>query len=147
MPNVAQVAEFFSAFFRGVQLFLGFCGAMTLGVGGVGVANIMFLVISERTREIGLRMALGAKSHHILAQILLEAFVIVMLGALIGFSVSWLIVTSLQIIPLPEWIGMPQISMSVVYMTMLVLSLVGLLAGFFPAKRASLLDPVVALTS
>ncbi len=147
MPNVAQFAEFFSAFFKGVQLFLGFCGAMTLGVGGVGVANIMFLIVSERTREIGLRMALGAKSFHILSQILLEAFVIVMLGATVGFGLSWFIVKALSLLTLPDWLGVPVISMTVVYMTILVLSMVALLSGFFPAKRASKLDPVVALAS
>lgn len=147
MPNISQFADFFTLFFLSVKLFLGFCGAMTLGVGGVGVANIMFLVISERTREIGLRMALGAKDYQILSQILLEAFVIVMIGALVGFACSWLVIEVLQGVTLPAWMGTPAMSMSSVFSTIGILGVVALLAGYFPARRASKLDPVVALSS
>ena len=145
MPNVGQFAHFFNLFFRAVQLFLGFCGAMTLGVGGVNVANLMFLVVNERTREIGLRMALGATEHHILCHILIGALMIVLLGGLLGFGFSWGIVFTLQHSALPAWLGVPVLSVFAIVMTFIVLMIVALLAGFFPARAASRLNPVIAL--
>ena len=147
MPNVQQFADFFSLFFRAVQLFLGFCGAMTLGVGGVNVANMMFLIVSERTREIGLRMALGATEYHILSQILTEAFMIVLIGGFLGAGLSWGIIMVLQHIALPAWLGVPNLSVTSMIITFIVLTIVALLAGFFPARMASKLDPVIALSS
>lgn len=146
MPDINQLMEFFTLFFRAVQSFLGFCGMMTLGVGGVGVANIMFLIISERTREIGLRMALGARYRHILQQILLEALLIVMIGGLIGLVLSFAIIGLLQTVSLPIWLGVPVISYSTMIITTTVLAIIGVCTGIFPARRAAAMDPVVALS-
>ena len=89
--NYFKIFQFFKWFFFGIQIFLGICGALTLGVGSLGVANIMFLIVNERTKEIGLRMAVGARSWHIMLQVLFESLIIVGLGGLFGFAVAYLI--------------------------------------------------------
>ena len=132
-------------FFWGLKALFGLGGALTLGAGGIGVANIMFLIVRERTREIGVRMAVGARDGHIMGQVLLEALMIVGIGGLLGFSFSALVIFLIQVAPMPDWLGKPELSMSVNLVTVGILSLVGLTAGIFPARRASQLDPVRAL--
>jgi len=144
--DTAQVTRFFTWFFRAIELFLGFCGLLTLGVGGIGVANIMFLIISERTQEFGLRMAVGAKPAHVLLQVLLETGVIILLGGLIGFIIAGTSIGLLQIISLPDWLGKPTLSPLIILATFLILALVGLIAGYFPARRAANMQPVEALS-
>ena len=143
--DTLKIFNFFNWFFVGIQLFLGLCGSLTLAVGGLGVANIMFLIVTERTKEIGLRMAVGARDSHILIQILCEALILVVLGGLFGITLSYLTVFILQFITLPAWIGKPTISLSIAFITIAVLAMIGVLAGYFPAKRASRMDPVDAL--
>lgn len=143
--NTGKIYQFVRWFFIGIQLFLGACGVMTLGVGCIGVANIMFLIVIERTREIGLRKAIGAADWQILLQLLLEALIIVIVGGGLGFIVAYLITFVLQFIDLPEWLGTPVISYITVIATVTILTLVGLIAGFFPARRAAKMDPVEAL--
>jgi putative ABC transport system permease protein len=143
--DTTEAFQFIHWFFIGIQIFLGICGALTLGVGSLGVANIMFLIVSERTREIGVRMAIGAQSWHILLQIILEALIVIGLGGLIGFLLSYAITIILQYVNLPDWLGIPTISPAVVVTTIIILSLLGLLAGIFPARRAAKMDPVEAL--
>jgi len=143
--DTIKIFNFFNWFFVGIQLFLGLCGSLTLAVGGLGVANIMFLIVTERTKEIGLRMAVGARDSHILIQILFEALILVVLGGLFGITLSYLTVFILQFITLPAWIGKPTISLSIAFITIAVLAMIGVLAGYFPAKRASRMDPVDAL--
>jgi len=142
-----KIAQFFMWFFRCVQIFLGFCGSLTLAVGGVSVANIMFLIVTERTREIGLRMALGARDGHIMLQIMLESVMIVFMGGLGGIVLSWLGVSLLQLMTLPNWLGTPRISVMSAVATFIILAIVAILAGFFPARRAIKMQPVVALGS
>lgn len=145
--NTAEMKAYFLIFFRSIQFFLGFCGAMTLGVGAVGVANIMFLIVTERTREIGLRMALGARPSHIMFQIMLEAGLIVAVAGVMGIFSATVLTLILQAIGMPDWLGNPEISVVVIVVTLVILAIVALLAGFFPARRAAALDPVVALAS
>ncbi len=144
--NTTKFFQFVKWFFIGVQIFLGICGILTLGVGSLGVANIMFLIVAERTKEIGLRMAIGACDWHILLQIIFEALIIVGLGGLLGFLLAYSITGVLQHAGLPEWLGRPAVSGAVVVITVSILAFLGLISGYFPARRAAKMDPVSALS-
>jgi putative ABC transport system permease protein len=143
--DTGEGLKFFKYLFLGFNLFLGVVGSFTLVVGGIGVANIMYIVVRERTREIGVRRALGARRRDVLAQILLETFLIVGAGAALGMLLSWGLVAAAGSLPMQEEIGTPTISPLVAGATTVLLSLVALLAGIFPARKAAGLDPVEAL--
>lgn len=129
----------------GFTVFLGIIGSFTLGVAGLGVANIMFIVVRERTKEIGVKRAVGARRSTILLQFFAETFMIVGLGAGIGFLLGWGIVSAMQLIPVKEYVGTPEISLPVVITTMSILAAIGLSAGMMPARRAAGLDVVECL--
>ena len=116
--------------------------SISLVVGGIGIANIMLVSVRERTREIGVRRAVGAKKHHILLQFLLESVVISLLGGLIGLSLGALIifVARLAVPDLPI-----SLSVNIVLTAVGFSAAVGVLSGVVPAQRASNLDPVEAL--
>lgn len=133
----------------GIQIFLGVIGALTLLIASVGVANIMYVSVRERTREIGVKRALGAKRSHVKQQFILEALFIAISGGLIGGFIALLIIQALQGIPVGEgplqFLGKPTFSFPIALSTALILGVVGLLAGYFPARRAASLDPVESL--
>lgn len=133
----------------GIQLFLGLIGALTLLIASVGVANIMYVSVKERTQEIGIKRALGAKRRHIKQQFILEALMIAVVGGIIGGVVSLLIVQTLQGIPVSEGplelLGKPTFSWPIALSTATILGVVGLAAGFFPARRAAKVDPIESL--
>jgi putative ABC transport system permease protein len=134
----------------GIQIFLGVVGVLTLLVAGIGVANIMYVVVRERTREIGVRRALGARRHHIILQFVFEALLIALVGGLIGLAVASAIVVGVDAIPdtgdqAMQFLANPKLSLPIGVGTVAVLALIGLLAGVFPARRAAALDPVEAL--
>lgn len=137
--------KFFKLFFLGFNVFLGVVGSFTLVVGGIGVANIMYVVVRERTKEIGVRRALGARRATILGQILAETFVIVGVGAAGGLLFSWLLVKGAGMLPIQEQVGTPTISPAVMVATLSLLGLIATMAGLFPARRAANLDPVECL--
>lgn len=145
IPNLEAEQNFITWFFRVIELFLLFCGVLTLSVGGLGTANMMFLIVTERTREIGLRMALGAEQSHIMLQFILETLLLVSLGGIIGAVISGIILAILQQMHLPEWLGSPHISWMTASITTIILAIVGLTAGYFPARRAANMEPVKAL--
>lgn len=132
-------------FMLGLKAFLAIVGGFTLLVGGIGVANIMFVVVRERRVEIGVKRAMGARRIHILVQFMLEAVLLVALGALLGFLIAVSIVQLASLIPAMEEMGKPVISGAVAVGTGLVLAIVALAAGLFPARAAARLDPVVCL--
>jgi len=135
----------FSYMFLAFNIFFAIVGSFTLTVGGIGVANIMYIVVRERTREIGIRRSVGATRRDILFQFFGESFLIIAMGAAAGFIGSWGIVTLLGFVPMQDFVGTPTVSPVVVAVTLTLLAAVGTLAGFFPARRAAALDPVEAL--
>lgn len=147
MPDLGRESVFFKKLLRGIQLFLGASGAMTLAVGALGVANIMFLSVTERTREIGVRLAIGATPHNILGQFLVEGGILVAFGTGIGILFSYVIVAGLNYIGMPEWLGVPMITIDAIWSTLAVISVLALLSSYFPARRASNLVPVIALNA
>jgi len=135
----------FSYLFLAFNMFFAIVGSFTLTVGGIGVANIMYIVVRERTREIGIRRSVGAKRRDILWQFIGEAFLVVGMGAVIGLFGSWGIVWLLGFVPMDEFVGTPTISPTVGIVTLSLLGAIGFLAGLFPARRAASLDPVECL--
>jgi putative ABC transport system permease protein len=133
----------------GVSIFLFSVGFLTLLIAGVGVANVMYAIVKERTREIGIRIAVGAKRSHILAQFIFQALLIAFIGGTIGLLFSWGVVSAVKLIPSDEgameFLGKPILSPFIMLMTAGILGLIGLLAGFFPARRAASVDPVESL--
>lgn len=138
----------------GLQVLLTFIGTLTLGIGGVGVMNIMLVSVDERIREIGLRRALGARKRHIKLQFLAETLLIMLLGGAIGVLLSYLIAWAVGTLPMmgplfEDDSGQGdihlKISMMTVVLSTVVLLIVGVMSGLVPAMRASKLDPVEAL--
>ncbi len=137
-----------------LQVLLGIIGAMTLAVGGVGVMNIMLVSVTERTREIGLMKALGARPRDILAHFLLESIVLTFLAGLAGVIVAF--ITIYLVPPMPLYSAMYQTanhdgdiilraSTSIMLVSFVILAMVGVVSGLLPAIRAAKMNPVVAL--
>jgi putative ABC transport system permease protein len=138
----------------GLQVLLMFIGALTLGIGGVGVMNIMLVSVDERIREIGLRRALGARKWHIRFQFLAETMLLMLLGGVIGIALSYVLSMVIPTLPLlgplfEDTSGKGDIHLRVsalaVMGSAIVLLVVGVASGMVPALRASKLDPVEAL--
>jgi putative ABC transport system permease protein len=145
MWDTTQMDQFADLFMAGFSIFIGVVGTFTLIVGGIGVSNIMNVVVEERTREIGVKMALGAKKKLIRGQFFLETFLITGTGGLIGFLISWGIAAIIPSFGWTEFIGDPTISPLVAVVAVTLLGTVGAVAGYGPARRASDMDPVQAL--
>jgi putative ABC transport system permease protein len=121
--------------------FLGFIAAISLFVGGIGVMNIMLVSVTERTREIGLRKAVGAKPRNILMQFLIETLTLTLLGGGLGLAIGWTIAVVVKELDVIQ----TQVTASSVVLAMAVTLAVGVLSGLYPAFRASRLSPIVAL--
>lgn len=143
--DTVEFEKMFGYLFLGFRMFFTLVGSFTLTVGGIGVANIMYIVVKERTREIGIRRSVGATRNSILAQFFGETFVIVGIGAVMGFLISVGLVWVMGFLPLQDFVGSPQISPLVVGVTLGLLAFIAFLAGLFPARRAASLDPVECL--
>ncbi|AUW04591.1 MAG: ABC transporter permease [Pseudomonadota bacterium] len=147
LPDYSEGAAVITGIFRGIQIFLGASGAMTMAVGALGVANIMFLSVTERTREIGVRLAVGATQKSILSQFILEGLFLVAVGTALGLMVAYLVVALLGSMHLPDWLGFPVITPDSIAWSLFVTLVLALLASYFPARRASRLTPVIALSA
>ena len=133
----------------GIQIFLGIIGALTLFVGGMGVANIMYAVVKERTREIGVKMALGAKVRQIMAPFVMEALLMTVMGGVLGTTVSLGLMLGIAALPLKgeafDFLGRPTFSPAIALATTLILGAIGTAAGYFPARRAASVNPADSL--
>ena len=145
MWDTSEFQKFLTYFFLAFRAFLAIIGTFTLIVGGIGVSNIMNIVVEERTKEIGIKMSLGAKKRHVLAQFIFETLMITFVGGLIGFMFAFMVVKIFPFFKLEEYMGIPEISFFTALIAVGVLGLVGLISGFFPARRAANLNPVQAL--
>jgi putative ABC transport system permease protein len=136
---------FLKNFFMAFSMFLVGIGVATLITGGIGVTNIMNVVLEERTKEIGIKMALGARKSFILFQFVFETLLITSVGGLLGFLFAWIIVIVFPSLNLGDFVGTPRVDFGAAVGTIVILGLVGLAAGVFPARRAANLQPVQAL--
>jgi putative ABC transport system permease protein len=133
----------------GIQMFLGFIGTLTLFVGGMGVANIMYAVVKERTREIGVKMALGAKLRQVMMPFVMEALLMTVIGGVLGTCVSLVLMAGIAALPLKgeafDFLGRPTFAPGVAVATAAILGTIGCLAGYFPARRAAGVNPAESL--
>jgi putative ABC transport system permease protein len=137
-----QIVQWFHQQTRTIAIVGLFVTSLALFVGGIGIMNIMFVSVVERTREIGVRKAIGAKRRNILLQFLIEAACICLMGGLIGLGIAWLTTLAVSHLLFPA-----ALSWTIVAIALLVSLLTGVVSGFLPAWRAARMDPVEALRS
>jgi putative ABC transport system permease protein len=141
IENSQRVDKIFNA----MDYFLGVVGIVTLGLGAIGIVNIMLVSVAERTREIGLRKALGATHKNILTQFFVEGAFLTALSGGIGLAISIAFVTLLAQLPAPDGFDTPRIVPLSAVAAILSLAIAGITAGLYPARKAALLPPVEAL--
>ncbi|NIR43326.1 MAG: ABC transporter permease [Gemmatimonadetes bacterium] len=133
----------------GIEIFLGLVGMFTLLVAGVGVANIMYVVVRERTKEIGIKLAIGAKKRHIMNQFVFEALALTCVGGGVGLGFSTAVVLLVDSLPAEDgaavYLANPKLSPPIALLCVVILIAIGLIAGVLPARRAAKVDPVESL--
>jgi putative ABC transport system permease protein len=135
----------FMLFFLAMRWFVGFVGFMTLMAGGIGLANIMYVVVEERTKEVGIKMAIGAKKSFVLLGFIFETILVTIVGGGIGYGIASLIIWGMQQIDLSDIIGTPMLSTFDRLVVIAILGVISLLAAYFPARKAANMNPVWAL--
>lgn len=145
--DVGEMLAMMSTVFVGFRVFLGLLGMLTLAVAGIGVANIMSMVVEDRTTQIGIAMALGARRAWLLGQILLETLLVTAVGGGLGVLLASAVIAAGQRLPIKDSVGTPVFSWQTAALTSGLLGLIGILAGMGPARRAAYLNPADALRS
>jgi putative ABC transport system permease protein len=136
-----SVLDIFQTATAGIAVLLVGIVGLSLLVGGIVIMNIMLMVVSERTREIGLRKALGAKRRDIMSQVLTESITLSLLGGIMGIALGALFSTLISsLTPVPSSVEMWSVGVGVI-----ITAAVGLFFGWIPARRAAMLDPIEAL--
>jgi len=138
-------AEMTGKIFDAMDWFLGGVGLVTLALGAIGIINIMLVAVGERTREIGLRKALGATRRNVVIQFFVEGAFLTLLSGGIGVGAAWLVVHSLNGVNLPQGFDTPKIVPASAIAAVLSLALAGIIAGLYPARKAAMLEPIEAL--
>jgi putative ABC transport system permease protein len=141
MDGAKQLAKIFGV----VTLFFGCVAVVTLCLGGIGVMNIMLVSVSERTREIGTRKAMGATKRDILRQFFAESAMLTIVSGVLGLSVGIGICIAMVVVPLPDFVPHPIVSPISIVISILTLSLITVTAGMYPAQRAADMQPVESL--
>ncbi len=136
-----EIADIRTAFIETFTNLLAGIAAVSLLVGGIGIMNIMLVSVTERTREIGIRMAIGAKGRDVLLQFLVEAVVVSMIGGGTGIALGFAFAELATRI----WDYPTQVSMDAIAMAFGFSAMIGIFFGFYPARKAAALDPIVAL--
>jgi putative ABC transport system permease protein len=131
--------------FDAMDWFLGGVGLVTLALGAIGIVNIMLVAVGERTREIGLRKALGATRSNVITQFFVEGAFLTLLSGGVGVAAAMLLVHSLNGVNLPQGFDTPKIVPASALVAVLALSLAGIIAGLYPARKAAMLEPIEAL--
>ena len=143
--DTVQTAQMVAHIYDSMELFLSFMAFVTLGLGGIGVMNIMLVSVAERTREIGVKQAVGAPPGRILFEFFVEAVTLTILSGAAGLVVAWLICAGVSKLPLPTlFAGLPVTPLTAL-IAFSTLVLVGILSAIYPARRAAHLTPVEAL--
>ena len=141
MDGAKQLAKIFGV----VTLFFGCVAIVTLCLGGIGVMNIMLVSVTERTREIGTRKAMGATKRDILRQFFAESAMLTLASGVLGFAFGMGTCVALQTLPLPDFVPHPVVSPISIIASILTLSLITVTAGMYPAQRAADMTPVESL--
>jgi putative ABC transport system permease protein len=141
MDGAKQLAKIFGV----VTLFFGCVAIVTLCLGGIGVMNIMLVSVTERTREIGTRKAMGATKRDILRQFFAESAMLTIASGALGLSVGIGICVLIEVVPLPDFVPHPVVSPISIVLSLLTLSLITVTAGMYPAQRAAEMTPVESL--
>ncbi len=143
--DTVRTAKMVSSMYDSMEWFLAFVALVTLGLGGVGVMNIMLVSVAERTREIGVKKAVGATPNRILFEFFLESIMLTLVSGAAGLVAAWWICRLVSRLPLPTlFAGLP-VSGTTALLACGTLVIVGVLSAIYPARRASLLTPVEAL--
>ena len=145
--DVSDFEKKFTIFFLAFNIFLGVIGSFTLLVGGIGVASIMLVVVEERVKEIGIKLAVGAKRRNILLQFFGESLMIVFIGGSVGFLLAAVLLKALPVEKIKKFIGVPELSPTVGIVTVAILLAIGTISGLMPARRAASTNPIEALRS